>query len=111
LASLEKLIEEMEELAAAGRPFEKQDRRFHEKLFSGVPNQVFHKLSEMFWIYAEAKGHLVWKSDDPSDDLRVEAANHRRIFEGMRDGRLDIARQALWASLEMTQKQFQAGQK
>lgn len=88
LAELEKLVEEMEQLAAAGTNFSVADQEFHRQLYTPLHNELLTNLLDVFWS-AYAQIHRETGFEVAS--LQDNAYQHRLIFEAVRDKDKDLA--------------------
>ena len=78
---LQVLADAMVANAQAGMPWHELDRRFHQKMFSTIRNQVFNKLMDVFWALYGYLGREI----DSTESLS-EAQKHRLIVDALRTG-------------------------
>jgi DNA-binding FadR family transcriptional regulator len=93
LAELRATVDQMGSLAAQGKPFEDDDRRFHTLIFSGIESRTFLRLLDVFWMAYRNASRQVGVDPDPRRTWR----DHVAILEALEVGDGEGARKALEA--------------
>lgn len=89
---LDATVVEMEKLAAKGRVFAEQDRRFHSMLLAPLENRLFRHLTDAFW---EIHTQTIPLLGVPSPENIIKTANaHRAMLEAARAGDVGAYREA-----------------
>lgn len=89
---LGRVVAEMGELAAKGKNYAEEDRRFHQVLFEPLANRTLLKLLDVFWLtYREASRQAEFQNPD----LVSTYQDHAAISEAVAAGDIEGARAAL----------------
>ncbi|MGO1225470.1 FadR/GntR family transcriptional regulator [Brachybacterium sp. AOP42-C2-15] len=92
---LEGLVEQMRDLASAGRPFPEADAAFHTALFSHLDNGLLRQLAQAFWeIHTVAVPLLELP---PAEDILDTVNAHQAMLTALETGDADAYRQAVHA--------------
>lgn len=92
LQHLQKVTDEMGELARQGKLFASQDRQFHQILFEGLGNTTLLKLLDIFWLtFSRAAAHVPVYSSNPIATYQ----DHQAIVDAVRAQNIDDARKSL----------------
>ena len=102
LESLESLVTQMEERAAAGHTFVEQDRAFHNQLLSPLENHLFRHLSDAFWTVHTLTIPLL-DAPHPADIITTARA-HRAMLDAARSGDVKAYRSAVVEHFEPLQR-------
>ena len=91
--TIDAVVEEMEELAAAGSTFTDQDHQFHSMLLEPLPNQLFRHLINAFWAVHTLTVPLL--GAPTPEDIQHTAMAHRAMLEAARAGDAEAYRRAI----------------
>lgn len=90
---LEGHVEEMRELASAGRPFPEADAAFHTALFSRLDNGLLRQLAQAFWEIHTTAVPLF--SLPPAEDILDTVEAHRAMLLALEAGDAEAYRAAV----------------
>ena len=102
---LEELLALWAERARTGQPWADLDKRFHDILYQTLNNQTLLKLNEVFWLAYDKLDIEGIHDADPVEEL----ADHQAIFEAVKSGDADLARQRLLANFTHFQNRIEQG--
>lgn len=92
---LEGLVEQMHELASAGRPFPEADAAFHSALYAPLSNGLLRQLAQAFWeIHTVAVPLLELP---PAEDILDTVAAHQAMLSALEAGDASAYRAAVIA--------------
>lgn len=90
LRELRSLSEEINNLAAAGKPFFEADEQFHKALFRPLKNSALEGILDTFWTFLDGA-----REQSPDEDVATEnveiAAMHGRIVDAIEKGDAALA--------------------
>lgn len=90
---MHKAVDEMEALAAIGKPFLEQDRFFHSRMLAPLDNQLFRQLTEAFWdVHALTSPRM---GVPRPADMQETAKAHRRMLEAAEAGNMAAYQRAV----------------
>ncbi|MGP9538723.1 FadR/GntR family transcriptional regulator [Brachybacterium sp. AOP43-C2-M15] len=90
---LEGLVEQMRELASAGRPFPEADAAFHTALFSRLGNGLLRQLAQAFWEIHTAAVPLL--QVPPAEDILDTVDAHHAMLTALEAGDANAYRDAV----------------
>ena len=90
---LEELVEQMRELASAGRPFPDADAAFHTALFSRLDNGLLRQLAQAFWEIHTVAVPLL--QVPPAEDILDTVDAHQAMLSALEDGDAEAYRAAV----------------
>ena len=91
IAELYALTEKMEQAAAEGRTFPKEDWQFHELLYRPTGNTLLIRMLNAFWTVSDR----VRQTTPAPDFLRQTASDHRVLVDALAAGDADAAAEAM----------------
>ncbi|MDT4915185.1 MAG: hypothetical protein QOC66_4313 [Pseudonocardiales bacterium] len=101
---LGQIVDQMELTGESAPPFEELDRQFHTVLYRSIGNEVVTKLIRAFWeVLDAARPALPTSQDDRAENAR----HHRAIFEAIRAGEPEMAREAMQQHFSGTHRWIQ----
>ncbi|WP_172895814.1 FadR/GntR family transcriptional regulator [Brachybacterium vulturis] len=90
---LERLVEQMRELASTGRPFPEADAAFHTALFSRLDNRLLRQLAQAFWEIHTAALPLL--ELPPAEDILDTVDAHQAMLSALEAGDVIAYRRAV----------------
>ena len=104
IKDLERILEELEELIRDKKDYSEKDSQFHAQIATCSHNRVMTNL-----IPVITEGVRVFADSVEETEYEQTLLSHRRIFEAIRDGRGEDARQEMYFHLMYNHNRYRIG--